>query len=282
MHLGHQAVLSALKACAKQQHAETAVLTFENHPTTVLKPQKPTGLLCTLMHKIELFDKKDIDWLILLSFTKDFANQTAEAFLAELKAQIGFTHLILGDDAVLGKDRKGDPASVQELAKKLNFTITYLPAFCADEMKISSSRLRHLIAQGDFAEIEKLLGRKYSFLGKVQSGKGKGKQLGFPTANFDVKDMILPPYGVYAVKVLLQGKTYNGVANLGLAPTIRNEPQPILEVHLLLPLSNPIHDGLWEVIFHAYIRPEQQFASIEVLKEQILKDIQQANNLLID
>lgn len=280
MHLGHQAVLEALQTCAKQQHAETVVLTFANHPSTILQPETPARLLCSLPHKLELLEKARIDWLVLLAFTKDFANQTAEAFLENLKTQIAFTHLILGYDAVLGKDRKGDPASLQLLARKLNFAITYLPAYCVDDMKISSSRIRHLIAQGDLTAIEKLLGRKYSFLGKMQTGNGQGKQLGFPTANFDVKDMCLPPYGVYAVKVIQQGMVFNGIANLGVAPTIRIEKQPILEVHLLDSQIIPAPDALWEVIFHSYIRPEQKFVSVEDLKAQISKDIQQASHLL--
>lgn len=279
MHLGHQAVISALKEFAQEMDLETAVLTFSNPPSSVLSPQQPILQICSLPHKIHLFEQAKINWLILLPFTAEFANQTAEHFLKQLRESIFFTHLILGNDAVMGKDRKGDPESIRALGKMLHFTTTYLPLYCKGELKVSSSSIRNLIIHGKFEDAEQLLGRKYSIYGKVQTGLGKGKHLGFPTANFDVKGMCLPPYGVYAVKLLNRGKIYPGVANLGVSPTIRSGSEPILEVHLFDASVDDFYGTYCEVIFLSFLRPEKKFSTIEDLKKQINQDIQKAKIL---
>ncbi|CCB86904.1 MULTISPECIES: bifunctional riboflavin kinase/FAD synthetase [Parachlamydia] len=280
MHLGHQKVLQALKEFAKLQNAQTAVFTFVNHPSTVLNSAKSTCQLCTLDHKLFLLEQAKIDWVILLPFTLEFAGQTAEIFLEKLQASIPFSHLILGHDAFLGKDRKGDRSTLNQIAKEHAFELTYLPEYSIDTKKISSSAIRQLIADGKLSEASQLLGRSYSFYGMVKPGQRKGRHLGFPTANFDVTGMCLPPYGVYAVKLWHQGICFPAVANLGIAPTIREENNPVLEVHLLDAQENDLYDSFCEVVFHSFIRPEQKFSSIEHLKAQISQDVLQARQCL--
>ncbi|MBS4168834.1 bifunctional riboflavin kinase/FAD synthetase [Parachlamydia sp. AcF125] len=280
MHLGHQKVIQALKEVAKLQHAQTAVLTFENHPSTVLNPQNVVSQLCTLDHKLCLLEQAKIDWVVLLPFTLEFANQTAEIFLRKLHAHIPFIHLILGHDAFLGKDRKGDQTTLKAIANQLEFSLLYLPEYRIEATKISSSTIRQLIVKGKLPEASQLLGRPYSFYGRVKSGQGKGRRLGFPTANFDVTGMCLPPYGVYAVKLWRQGIYFPAIANLGVAPTMREGSVPILEVHLLDATLDNLPNTFCEVVFHSFIRPEQKFPSIEHLKAQISRDVIQARHYL--
>lgn len=268
MHLGHQMLLQNLLSYSKDQGLDSVLLTFSNHPSTVLAPQKPTLQVCSLSHKLHLLEQSNVDWVILQSFTPEFASQTAEQFLTTLKKYVPFSYLILGNDAVMGKDRQGNPKAIQALGQKLDFTPTYLPTYCTGNIKISSSQIRALIGQGKLDEAAKLLGRRYSIYGHAKNGDDEDKSLGFHTANFDVQGLCLPPLGVYAVKVIHKGVEYSGVANLGLGS--------ILKVYLFESPVNTLHEAPFEVIFLSFIRKEQKFSSVEEQKKQIVYDFYQA------
>lgn len=274
VHLGHQSVLERVKAVARQSSAQTAVLTFSNHPANVIY-QSPASLLCTMEHKVQLLDKEGIDLLILIPFTQELAAQSAATFLSTIKQALPFDALILGNDATLGKNREGDRETVQAISKDLNFKVEYLTDCSIGGIRISSSKIRECIRQGNFAQAEHMLGRPFSIYAPITKGAGRGSQIGFPTANIAVNDLCLPPLGVYAVTLKHLGKEYYGVANLGLAPTLRNDHKTIFEVHLFDHTSS-LYDEPVEVIFNKYIRPEQRFEGVEQLKEQISKDVQTA------
>lgn len=275
LHLGHQTVLSHLLNLAKARHALSAVLTFSNHPSAVLRPEHKTPLLCTVAHKMHLLNQAGIDLTLLLPFTQAFSEQTAEEFLLSIKRVLPFQFLILGSDAHMGKNREGGQEIVTALSRSLNFHIEYLPDCYHNGERISSSLIRHHIQKGDFAQAAILLGRPYSIYGPVLKGQGKGASLGFPTANLSVENLCLPPLGVYAVQVSVDGHYHSGVANLGFAPTMRQEASPLLEVHLF-----EHHDILYEktidVAFLRFIRPEKRFHSLEELRHQISLDVKAA------
>lgn len=279
VHLGHQLVLKKVAEAKDRMNGKSLAITFSNHPSEVLNPEKPLFKICTLNHRIKLLKESGIDILLLLTFTKEFSQQSAEEFLKRIREKYSFSHLILGHDAAFGKDRKGDRQQIQNLAKAFHFHVEYLDSFSLDGVTISSSKIRELISEGDFTKLQKFLGRPYSIYSKVISGKGKGKTIGFPTANIEVNDLCLPPYGVYAVKLINSEQIFKGVANLGVAPTIRHESNPLLEVHLF-----EHHEDLYnknvEVIFSNYLRPEKKFSGLEELKNQIHNDIQKAKILL--
>lgn len=275
VHLGHIALLDRVKAIAKEKKALTAILTFANHPSTILSPNQPTPLLCTLNHKIRLLQEQNIDRLFVLPFTREFSEQTVETFLNIVKTAIPFNTLILGNDATLGKNREGDRESVSRLSKSLNFEVIYLPDTSIDGERISSSKIRDLIHQGKLLEAAKFLGRKFSIYAPVISGTGRGSKIGFPTANIDIAGLCLPPLGVYAVTMKYGGHDFFGVANLGYAPTLRKDNKPIFEVHLFDHTTNLYGENV-EVTFDHFIRPEQRFDGIDQLKLQIAKDIQSA------
>lgn len=278
VHLGHKAVLSRVKEVAKENKASTAVLTFSNHPSSVLSPNTPVPLLCSLGHKIHLIEKENIDYLFLLPFTREFSELTVDTFLSNVKHSIPFTTLILGSDATLGKNKEGDRERVKLISKSLRFGVEYLPDTSIDGERISSSKIRDLVQQGKLQQAAKFLGRKFSIYGSVIRGTGRGAKIGFPTANIDIKDLCLPPLGVYAVTMTHNGQHYFGVANLGIAPTLRIDSKPVFEVHLFNHTLNLYGESV-EVTFDEYIRPEQRFDGIDQLKLQISKDIRSATEI---
>lgn len=279
VHKGHQSVLSRLREVAASQDANKAVITFKNHPSQVLRPQVPVRLISNLQHRLELLRQQHIDYLLLLEFTKEFSQQSAEEFLRKIKKHIPFSHLVLGHDATLGRDRQGDPKVIAALSKELGFSVEYIDEWTENGSSVSSSIIRRYIQDGDFILTTEMLGRPYSIMGEVVHGEKLGKKLGYPTANLDVSQLCLPPLGVYAVTMKFQGKVHKGVANLGIAPTMRTNPVPILEVHLFQPRDN-LYGELVEVFFQGYIRPEKKFASPEELKAHIAEDVKIAHKML--
>lgn len=279
VHKGHQSVLNRLKQVAADRHEYKAAITFNNHPSQVLRPAQPVKLITTLSHRLKLFRDQHLDYLLLLEFTKEFSQQSAEDFLRKMKSYIAFSHLILGHDAALGRDRQGDPGTITKLSKELGFTVEYIDEWMANGTQVSSSVIRRCVQEGDFLKIEQLLGRPYSIMGEVVHGEKQGKKLGYPTANLDVSQLCLPPLGVYAVTMNYQNKILKGVANLGIAPTMRSNPVPVLEVHLFQPKDN-LYGEQVEVYFQGYIRPEKKFESPEQLKAAIADDVKTAHRIL--
>lgn len=277
VHIGHKSLLSKLIKIAKKHSTQSAVITFANHPSTVLTPGNPTPLLCSMAHKIRLLEEANIDLLIVLAFTKEFAEQSAEHFLKNILRILPIDTLLVGTDVHFGKNREADAAVISHLAKLLHFKVEFAEDFLFEQERVTSTRIRNLIKRGDFSLVEKLLGRKYSIYAPVIKGEGKGTTLGFPTTNISVDELCIPPLGVYVVTLKDEDSEYLAVANLGIAPTIRQQQAPILEVHLL-EKNIDLYGKDVEVIFHCYIRPEKQFASIEQLKEQISLDIEFARN----
>ena len=269
IHRGHQAVLERTKSFG----LPTALITFENHPSTILRPKQPVQYLTSIEQRIKLIESANIDTLILLTFTSEFAEQRADEFLQKTRELIPFTHLILGHDATMGKDRHGDPEVIQSLGSNLGFEVEYLDEVNWNGETVSSSKIRELIQKGNFKKAEDLLGRPYSIYGQVIKGHGIGSGIGFQTANMNVDGLCLPPFGVYAVKVLVDDTWHFGIANLGVAPTVHKERTPTFEVHLFDYNKNLYNDWI-EIIPLEFIRPEKEFVDLDSLKSQIAKDIQ--------
>ena len=278
VHLGHQAVLKHLAQTAKEKKTTSAVLTFSNHPSTVLRPHHPTPLLCTKEHKVLLLDQASIDLSIILPFTKELSEQSAEQFLQRVREFLPFQTLILGSDAHIGKNREGDRSTVTALSTTLGFSLEYYPDHKKDGERISSRRIREYIQQGELKQAKALLGRAYSIFGAVLKGNGRGAPLGFPTANININNLCLPPLGVYAVTLFENGTAFQGVANLGFAPTIRPEGFPILEVHLF-DAHIDLYGKMVDVYLHDFIRSEMKFENIEDLRNQISQDVIKAKQI---
>lgn len=279
IHLGHQALLKSIRDLCKAKQLISAVITFKNHPSCILRPNHPCHLLTTPEHKLKLFESQGVDLVFLLEFTQKFADQCTDSFLDRVNQVLPFRSLILGYDAKLGKDRQGDEALISALAIKRHFSVDYLKPHLMGGKPVSSSTIRKCIQEDNFALASKLLGRPYSIYKKVLFGRGKGKKMGFPTANFDVEQLVIPSFGVYAVKFKVENRSYSGIANLGFAPTLRSDHKPLLEVHVFDTQEN-FYDKFAEVVFVEFIRPERQFENADLLKTQIAKDIISAKKIL--
>ncbi|MFT4551747.1 MAG: riboflavin kinase/FMN adenylyltransferase [Chlamydiales bacterium] len=272
VHLGHQSIMKRARYLADSINGNLTIITFENHPSQVLRSDRSVELLCSVEHKLSLLEKHGADVTVLIAFDKAFSEQDPETFLKQLRDSIPFTHLILGSDARFGKGREGTPSRVRELAEKLGFFVEYLEKEICGDTPLSSTSIRECIREGNFLEAEKKLGRRYTILSKVVHGDGRGKKLGFPTANINVSGLCLPPFGVYSVDLLHDGELIPGVANLGYAPTVREDSSPVLEVHLF-DCNKDLYNCEVEVLFKSYIRPEQKFQNLEDLRTQISQDI---------
>ncbi len=271
LHLGHQAILKKIDDLALDTGLRI-VLTFSNHPSTILTPDNPLHLLTTLKHKLNLFKQYPIDYLLLIPFAKKLSEKTPEGFISYIRQYIPFKHLILGHNATIGKNKTGGKQALLSLAKKYNFEVHYLQSITVNNIVVSSTRIRTFIKEGSLKEASQLLGRKYSFFSHISKGAQKGRSLGYPTANMEVNDLCLPPLGVYAIRLRHNNQTYHGVANLGLAPTMGNRKRPVLEAHIL-DYEDNLYDCDVEVIPELFLRPELPFLSLEALKKQIYEDV---------
>jgi riboflavin kinase / FMN adenylyltransferase len=270
VHLAHQMLLEKMKELAPKR----AVLTFENHPREILNGEKK--LLITHPHyRLKLLQNYGVDVIYQLPFTKEFSHLSAREFLRKLKEATHFTHLILGHDAALGRDREGTPERLKKLTRDLNFSLHYLPPLNCNNEPISSSRIREAIQSGDLSEAEQLLGREYVLYGKVQKGAQKGRLLGFQTANIQLDGLATPPFGVYVLRAEIKGKTHFGVGNIGVAPTLNVHRAPLLEAHFF-DLDQNLYDQEISVTLVKYLREEKTFASPQELKKQIALDKEDA------
>ncbi len=278
MHRGHCAVLKRAQELAGKE-GEIIVLTFRNHPSEVLRPEHPTQLLCTLAHKLHLLQRFGVRKVLLLSFTRHLAQHSAASFIKQIRQFIPFSYLVLGHDATLGRDRQGNRATMQELGDQWGFNVFYQDEYRFEGHPVSSTRIREAVQRGDFDQVEQLLDRPYSIYAPVSQGEGKGKLIGFPTANLDVTGLCLPPFGVYTVAVLQNSHSMPGIANIGVAPTLRMDTPPLLEVHLF-DQEQDLYGQYLEVIFKQFLRPEQKFQNMEQLHQQIKRDIELAKHFL--
>jgi len=281
VHLGHQYVLAETKSQAERVNGFSCVITFSNPPSTVIAPHKPLQLILPVEQKVSLLAQWGVDGVMLLPFTKEFSEQSARQFLSRVCDSIPLSHLVLGYDSRIGKDRMGDEAMVRKIGEDLLFAVDYCHEVLINGVSVSSSRIRKAISSGRLKDAEELLGRPLSYLLSSRSGQGLGKKIGFSTLNFDVPDLCLPPTGVYSVWLKTKRGRLPGIANLGYAPTVRNDQDPQLEVHVL-DETFECSDPQMEIIFHRWIRDEQKFDNLESLGNQIEKDIITAKQQLRD
>ncbi|MBA2369319.1 MAG: FAD synthetase family protein [Candidatus Protochlamydia sp.] len=205
MHRGHLTVLQRTRQLA-QNNAQTVLITFSNHPSEVLRPSQPAFLLCSLPHKLQLLEENKIDAVIILPFTRYLAEHSAASFVERLRQFIPFSHLVLGHDATLGRDRQGKPSVMKDLGEVWGFDVLYLDEYRYEGLPVSSTRIRQLLQEGNLEKVSELLGRPYSIFLTPMLGKGVLK--------FEVKGLCLPPYGTYSVQIKTELGQFQGTAHL--------------------------------------------------------------------
>ncbi len=281
VHLGHQSVIGEALADAAEIGGSAVVLTFDPHPTRVLRPEKASHLLTSTAHKTALLAGLGIEWLLIVNFDDAFAAQDPREFVENLaRAADPLRQVSVGERWTFGRGRSGNVDLLRELGGRLGFGVKGMPPVEIDGETVSSTRIRQAVQAGDFETARRYLGRDYTILGTVESGRQLGRTIGFPTANLRAHNEQFPPDGVYAVRCQVGGSALTGVANIGVRPTVAAAgAERTLEVHLFDFEGNLYGQDL-EVTFAEHLRSEQSFDGIEALKGQIRCDVEAARRLL--
>lgn len=281
VHLGHQAVIRQLVAQAKQLKTRAVVLTFEPHPRRLFNPQGEILRLMPFAQKAQLLFELGVDIILAQRFTRAFAQLKAEAFVQEILIEaLGARQVMTGEDFVFGQGRGGDAALLAEMAKRTG-AFDYIPVAPVSNRadgKFSSSKIRDHLKKAEIVQAAAILGQPYRWLRLVVQGDARGRELGYPTANMVPPPVILPKFGIYAVRGVWEGKRYDGVANLGIRPMFRSE-KPLLEVHWF-DFADDLYGKKLQVEFVDYLREERKFDTLEALKAQMAIDCEQARRRL--
>ena len=276
IHLGHQHVLEQLKDAAKQRKLPTAVVVFEPQPIEFFAPDKAPKRLSRFREKLNYLKSQHIDYLLCLKFDQSLSVLEANEFVKSILIDgLNTRHLVIGDDFRFGKNRLGDFVLLRECGLEFGFEVENSDTLLIDGHRVSSTRIRACIQDGDFEQAEQLLGRPYSLCGKVSHGKKLGRTLGFPTINIKMGDKTLIVKGIFAVRVKgIDNRVLHGVASIGTRPTV-NGVDTILEVYIL-DFNQDVYGYCVDVEFLHKIRNEEKFDSLEELSRHIENDIKLA------
>jgi riboflavin kinase/FMN adenylyltransferase len=283
IHRGHQTMLQRLRAGARERGLASCVLTFEPHPREFFAPQAAPTRLTSLREKLELLAAQGVERVHVQRFTRSFAALAPEAFAEGILAKrLKARWLLIGEDFRFGAKRVGDLALLKNLGKRHGYEVETMPTVTHAGSRVSSSAVRAALAAGDLAAAEALLARTYSISGRVIHGRKLGRELGFATANVQLKHNRPPLTGIYAVKVHGVGATARpAVASLGVRPTITASGRAVLEVHLF-DFSGNLYDAHVRVEFLHKIRDEEKYPDLATLKTRIARDCEAAKSFLMD
>jgi riboflavin kinase/FMN adenylyltransferase len=279
-HLGHQAVVGRAVQWGAHERRPVIVATFDPHPVRHFKPDTPPFRLTTLYQRERMFAAAGADAMLVFNFGAELASTTAEDFVAKLLAEkFGAAGVVTGEDFTFGKGRGGNAVVLKELGAEYGIVAETVAPVMLDGERISSGRIREALQAGDPGTAIHLLTRPFAVEGEVIHGDGRGKELGWPTANMELGNYLRPAYGIYAVRVHLDdGSEHDGVASLGVRPMF-DPPQELLEA-VLFDFDGDLYGRTIEVALHHYLRPEAKFDSIEALKAQMNEDAAEARRLL--
>lgn len=273
VHRGHQAILARLRERARELGVPSCVVIFEPQPREYFSPQTAPARLARLRDKVQLLAEEQVDLVLCLAFNKRLSQLSASEFVDTILIDgLGVKHLEVGDDFRFGCDRAGDFDFLTQAGSLQGFTVEAAQTVELDGQRVSSTQVRKALAAADFERAEQLLGRPFCIEGRVLHGQKLARQLGWPTANVQLKRRRVPLTGVYLVSVDIDGKTWPGVANIGVRPTVAGDGSAHLEVHLL-DFAGDLYGRHLTVAFHHKLRDEQRFASLEALKSAIDADV---------
>ena len=284
VHCGHQGILKEMREVANKSDSRVVVVTFDPHPQIVLQREgrEPVRLLTTIDERCEMLAAMGVDMTVVITFTREFAMTPAETFVRDVAIKIGVQQFFVGHDHMFGRDRGGNEELLQQLSGELGFYVYTVEPLSCNGVVVSSSKVRSALSSGNVAEANTMLGRPYSLVGTVVKGDGRGRTLGFPTANVAPVDAhkLVPANGVYVVSCELDGRVVKGLANIGRRPTFTNDTQATIEVHFL-DINTDLYDRTISIRFHAFVRAEKKFENKEALIAQINSDKEQAIELTL-
>jgi riboflavin kinase/FMN adenylyltransferase len=274
VHTGHRQIIQTVVEKAGNSSAKSFLITFDPHPRKIISSDYRLQLLNTLSEKIEVLASLGIENLLIVNFTKEFSQTSADEFIIKyLVNGIGVKEVVIGHDHHFGKSREGSLDNLIGIGKKSNFKVTVIPGYTVNGEVVSSTKIRKALLNGEVMTANKMLGRNYSFSGIVVVGDRRGRELGFPTANLkiDDEDKLLPQIGIYAVKCFIDEQKFYGLLSIGRRPTFHETGEVIPEVYLF-DFDEDIYGKTVKVNLVERIRDEQKFSSAEELIQQMNRD----------
>ena len=278
LHLGHQRIMQTVVERACDARAVPTAITFDPHPRAVLHPESAPPMLQTLDQRLANFEVLGIEQAIVIRFNQNFASVSAEEFLADIvRDRLHAREVYLGKGFAFGKDRGGNIELLRKLSTELGFFADEVPEVQLRGRRISSSKIRRLLAEGHTNLARRMLGRPYGVEGVIIRGNRRGHTIGFPTANLKPHNRVIPKFGVYATSTLVDGQWRRSITNIGVRPTFENEAEPSIESYIF-DFDGDLYGDVLRVRFLHRIRDERKFSGIDELKTQIQKDSARAAN----
>lgn len=271
-HLGHQKMVQEVIRLARARNGAAALMSLWPHPRNFFNPHCETQLLSSRLEKRQLLEAAGLDVYFVLPFNEQIAHMDREAFLTEIVlGKCGAQSLVIGHDFSFGAGARGDFEYLTEVSDRFGLEVVQLPALKSGAMRVSSTLVREAVKAGDMATVQSLLGRPYTLSGPVITGRGMGRELGYPTANVAPPENLLPAFGIYGARVYWEGKDALGAVNIGVAPTLQHAG-PMVEVHLL-DVDEPLVGKNLTIALYHRLRGEVKFPDLASLKAAIEKDI---------
>ena len=284
LHQGHKKIIREMKSISQNSSAKTMVIFTEPHAKEFFSMDKnimeQPARISPWRDKFKNLENENIDFAFFLKFNKSLQTMSPEIFIEKVLGSLNITNLMIGDDFRFGQNRKGDFLMLKEWSRSQGISLSKLPTFSINNHRVSSTWIRETLSLSDFSLAKKLLGRPYSFEGKVVHGNRLGRSIGFPTANIWLPKNNLPIKGVFSVKISIDMSEFEGIANIGIRPTVGGT-SPVLEVNIF-DFKKEIYGKRIKVEFVKKIRDEKKFDSLDDLKKQIAKDVNTAKEQLLD
>jgi len=280
VHRGHQQILNKLVAGAHENELPAVVLTFDPHPAKLFG-RSDIKLLTLPGERARLLGQHGVDAVVTHPFNRNVANTTAYDFMKYLKERMELSHLLVGYDSTLGKDREGDAARLTEIGLELGYTVEVVSALSDESGVISSTEIRKLVAVGDVRDAAQLMGHPYCLQGMVAHGEQRGRSIGFPTANLEyAREKVIPAGGIYACWAYIGDERHQAAINIGTNPTFTPDKQTLNVEAYLLNFDRDIYGEMVRLDFIARLRDEERYDSVEALIKQINADVEQTREIL--
>jgi riboflavin kinase/FMN adenylyltransferase len=279
VHAGHRYLLEKLQQRAAEKNLLSGVVTFSPHPQSVLYPHNQLPWLSSLDDRVKTFQELGVKTIAVLTFTPRIAQLSARDFISLLKKYLEMRGIVVGPDFALGQGQQGNIDLLRALGREMEFSVEVIPSYTINGEIVSSTLIRRVLAQGDMRKVERLMGRYFQLGGKVITSDKRGRVLGFPTANLDIRlQQALPANGIYATVAQVDGKQFSSATNIGVRPTFGNGGKTV-ETHLLN-YKGDLYGKDMRLEFVQKLRDEQSFPSSEDLKAQIEKDVREVEAIL--
>jgi riboflavin kinase/FMN adenylyltransferase len=279
LHRGHTKIIERVRRVAAERGGTSLVLTFDPHPPKIIRPDKAPPLLMTLDQKLEALNRAGIQGVAIVRFTAQLSRWEPETFVKTILVDwLHVGEVWVGADFLFGRDRSGNFSLLRSLGGQYGFRAEKIDPVRYKEFVVSSTRIRRLVSEGRVDEAGALLGHHFFLDGTVVRGAGRGREIGVPTANLATANELIPPHGVYATALALDGVVYPSVTNVGTRPTFDSSAQTVIEVHAL-GLDRDIYGHVVRLAFVQRLRDERRFADVDALKAQIDADVRRARRL---